>query len=66
MGFFDLIFETQLMQFLKTNKSHFFPQVHEEIFVVNVENKTVLNYLAIVEYPNMSLISMLTSTQTQS
>ena len=33
--------------------------VYEEIFVINEETKTILNYLTIVEYPNSSLISML-------
>ena len=48
------------MQFLKRlEESPFFPQVHEEIFLVNVETKTILNYVAIVEYPNLSIISML-------
>ena len=61
MGFLDLIFETQLIQFLKgaATKKYFFPQVYEEIFVVNEETKTILNYMAIVECPNTSLISML-------
>ena len=33
--------------------------VYEEIFVINEETKTILNYLTIVEYPTSSLISML-------
>ena len=33
--------------------------VYEEIFVVNEETKTILNYLTIVEYPKSSLISMI-------
>ena len=50
-----------MTQFLKagTDKKYFFPLVYEEIFVVNEETKTILNYLTIVEYPKNSLISML-------
>ena len=59
-GFLDLIFETQLKQFLNstTGEATYFPQVYEEIFVINAETKTILNYMTIVEYPNLSLISM--------
>ena len=61
MGFLDIIFETQLVQFLKrgATKKYFFPQVYEEIFLVNEDTKTILNYMTIVEFPNTSLISML-------
>ena len=61
MGFLDLIYQTQLTQFLKSkaDKKYFFPLVYEEIFVINDETKTILNYLTIVEYPKSSLISML-------
>jgi hypothetical protein len=43
----------------KADKKYFFPMVYEEIFVINDETKTILNYLTIVEYPKSSLISML-------
>ena len=61
MGFLDLVYQTQLTQFLKSgaDKKYFFPLVYEEIFVINDETKTILNYLTIVEYPKSSLISML-------
>ena len=49
------------MQFLKAgaDKKYFFPQVYEEIFMINDDTKTILNYLTIVEYPASSLISMI-------
>ena len=66
-GFLDLIFETQLQQFLNgTEKSTHFPEVHEEIFLINSETKTILNYMTIVEYPNLSLISMTAGPQAKS
>ena len=67
MGFLDLIFETQISQFLQGSadkKNHYYTNVHEEIFLINVETKTILNYLTIVEYPNSSLIHMLTGPAT--
>ena len=53
------------MQFMKGSgeKSHFFPQVHEEIILVNVETKTILNYMSIIDFPSLSLISMLSGPQ---
>lgn len=51
------------MQFLKDNRSdgekQFFPSVHEEIFVVNTNTRTVLNYVTFVDFAQTSLINML-------
>ena len=63
VAFFDIIYQTQLMQFLKDNRKdgekQFFPSVHEEIFVVNKNTRTVLNYVTFVEFAQSSLINML-------
>lgn len=51
------------MQFLKDNRTdgekQFFPTVYEELFVLNQNTHTILNYVTIVEYAKMSLINML-------
>ena len=53
VAFLDLIYQTQLMQFLKDNRTdgekQFFPSVYEEVFVVNSNTHTILNYVTIVE-----------------
>ena len=63
MGFLDIIYQTQLMQFLKDNRTDgekvFFPSVEEEIFVVNKNTRTILNYVTFVEQASTSLINML-------
>ena len=63
LPFMDLIYQTQLMQFLKDRradgKRQFFPSVLEEIFVVNKNTHTVLNYVTFVEYSSVSVINML-------
>ena len=63
VAFLDLIYQTQLMQFLKDNRTDgekvFFPNVHEEVFVVNKNTHTILNYITVVEYAQTSLINML-------
>lgn len=57
----DLIFETQLIQILSQRQIGCvsFPKVVEEIFIVNQETKTVLNYYTITECPQFSVINML-------
>jgi len=51
------------MQFLKDNRSdgnkQFFPNVYEELFVVNKNTRTVLNYITFVDFAQVSLINML-------
>ena len=48
------------MQVLQaSNKNVFFPSITEEIIVVNPDTKAVLNYLAMMEVPEFSLIHML-------
>ena len=51
------------MQFLKDaradGKSQFFPSVHEELFVVNKNTRTVLNYITFVDFTQVSIINML-------
>lgn len=51
------------MQFLKDNRTdgmkQFFPNVHEEIFVVNKNTHTILNYITFVDFSQISLINML-------
>lgn len=51
------------MQFLKDNRTdgmkQFFPSVHEEVFVVNKNTKTILNYITFVDFAQISLINML-------
>lgn len=51
------------MQFLKDNRTdgerQFFPDVHEEVFVVNKNTRTVLNYITFVDFAQTSLINML-------
>ena len=51
------------MQFLKDaradGKSQFFPSVHEELFVVNKNTRTVLNYITFVDFTRVSIINML-------
>ena len=63
MAFFDIIYQTQLMQFLKDNRKdgekQFFPSVHEEIFLVNKNTRTVLNYVTFVDFAHCSMINML-------
>ena len=53
VAFLDLIYQTQLMQFLKDNRTdgekQFFPSVYEEIFVLNKNTRTILNYVTVVE-----------------
>lgn len=50
------------MQFLKDNRKdgekQFFPSVHEEIFLVNKNTRTVLNYVTFVDFAQSSLINM--------
>ena len=52
-----------MMQFLKDNRTdgerQFFPDVHEEVFVVNKNTRTVLNYITFVDFAQTSLINML-------
>ena len=54
VAFLDIIYQTQLMQFLKDGRENeqkqFFPSVDEEIFIVNPETHTVLNYVAFVDF----------------
>ncbi len=54
VAFLDVIYQTQLMQFLKDNRTDgekvFFPDVHEEVFVVNKFTHTILNYITVVEF----------------
>jgi hypothetical protein len=63
VAFLDIIYQTQLMQFLKDNRTdglkQFFPDVHEEIFVVNKQTRTLLNYVTFVDFAQHSLINML-------
>ena len=61
LGFLDLIFETQFAQMMKSNDESniFFSEVEEEIFLVNPNTKTVLNYLTFVSMPDVSMINML-------
>ena len=51
------------MQFLRDNREdgekQFFPKVHQEIFIVNKNTRTILNYVTIVEFAQSSLINML-------
>ena len=51
------------MQFLKDNRTdgekQFFPSVYEEMFVLNQNTSTILNYVTVVEYAKVSLINML-------
>ena len=42
------------------------PCVHEEIFLLNHDTKTIANYVTIVEYPACRLIGMLAGPQTMS
>lgn len=62
-AFLDIIYQTQLMQFLKDNRTdgmkQFFPSVHEEIFVMNKNTRTLLNYITFVDFAQVSLINML-------
>ena len=48
------------MQFLKDNRTdgekQFFPSVYEELFVLNCNTRTILNYVTVVEYSKMTLI----------
>ena len=37
----------------------FFPEVQEEIFVINRNSQTVLNYITFISYPDLSIINML-------
>lgn len=52
LPFTDLVYQTQLMQFMNDNRSdglkQYFPSVLEEIFVVNKNTRTVLNYVTFV------------------
>ena len=63
VAFLDIIYQTQLMQFCKQNKgeghAQYFPSVCEEIFVINKNTRTILNYVTFVEFPQTSLINML-------
>ena len=43
-----------------------FPKVKEEIFVVSEQTRTLLNYVSIVEFSNISLINMLNGPMTNS
>ena len=56
------------MQFLRDNRQdgekQFFPKVHEEIFVVNQNTRTILNYITFVEFAQCSLINMLDGPMT--
>ena len=58
-GYLDLIFETQLLQFLRSSGSDMAPRVHEEIILLNPDTKTIVNYVTIMDYPASKLISML-------
>lgn len=52
LPFTDLVYQTQLMQFMNDSRSdglkQYFPSVLEEIFVVNKNTRTVLNYVTFV------------------
>lgn len=41
------------------NGADFFPQVSEEIVVVEPESKALLNYFVVTEVPEFALINML-------
>ena len=68
-AFLDIIYQTQLMQFLKDGRenegSQFFPSVGEEIFIVNPETHTVLNYIAFVDFAQTPIINMLDGPATR-
>ena len=57
------------MQFLKDSRenegSQFFPSVGEEIFIVNPETHTVLNYIAFVDFAQTPIINMLDGPATR-
>ena len=57
------------MQFLKDNseneRKQFFPSVDEEIFIVNPETHTVLNYVAFVDFAQTPIINMLDGPATR-
>lgn len=42
----------------RKNKN-FFPEIKEEIFVIDETNRTILNYAVICDFPEHSLINML-------
>lgn len=40
-------------------KNTFFPDVEEEIFVINANSKSILNYMTFITLPDIPLINML-------
>lgn len=63
VAFLDLVYQVQLVQFLKDKRDdgtkQFFPNVQEEVFVVNKNTGTILNYISVIEASKFSLINML-------
>lgn len=63
-SFHDVIFETQLLKILESKQSgSHLVKVKEEIFQINLEQNTALNYAVIFEKPTLTLFDMLTAPQ---